>query len=48
MQKAGGVPLEADEIMRFISIGIVKVRELDQLIEKRLLEDWSERKVEVR
>ena len=48
VQKAGGVPIAADEIMRIIDVGVVKVRDLDHLVDQRLQEDWLERKVEVR
>ena len=40
--------MEQDEIMRIINVGIVKVKELDALVEKRLKEDWAGRVVEVR
>ncbi|KAH8113164.1 ribosomal protein S5 domain 2-type protein [Phellopilus nigrolimitatus] len=48
VQKAGGVPLAPNEIIRIIDLGIVKVKELDALVEARLKEDWSGRTVEVR
>lgn len=48
LQKAGGVPLSQDEILNIVNIAVVKVKELDQLVEERLREDWHGRKVEVR
>lgn len=48
VQKAGGVPMEQDEIMRIINVGITKVKELDAFVELRLKEDWAGRVVEVR
>ena len=48
VQKAGGVPMEQDEIMRIINVGIAKVKDLDALVETRLKEDWAGRVVEVR
>jgi exosome complex component RRP45 len=48
VQKAGGVPLESDEMMRIIDIAVGKAKELDNLIETRLKEDWGGRTVEVR
>lgn len=48
VQKAGGVPLTPDEIIRIIDVGITKVKDLDALIEARLREDWAGRTVEVR
>ncbi|KAL5500880.1 RRP45 [Sanghuangporus vaninii] len=48
VQKAGGVPLAQDEIVRLINVGIAKVKELDAFVERRLKEDWAGRVVEVR
>ena len=48
VQKAGGVPLAQDEIIRLINVGIAKVKELDAFVERRLKEDWAGRVVEVR
>ena len=48
VQKAGGVPLAPDEVMRIIDVAVGKAKELDQIVEKRLQEDWSTRNVEVR
>jgi exosome complex component RRP45 len=48
VQKAGGVPLEPDELVRIIDIAVGKVKELDKLVEERLAEDWKGRTVEVR
>jgi hypothetical protein len=40
--------LAQDEILNIISIGIVKAKELHTLVERRLKEDWENRRVEVR
>ena len=48
VQKAGGVPLAPDEVLRIIDVAVQKAKELDQLVEKRLQEDWATRHVEVR
>ena len=48
VQKAGGVPLAPDELLRASDIGVRKVKELDAFVEARLSEDWAGRKVEVR
>ncbi|TDL23498.1 ribosomal protein S5 domain 2-like protein [Rickenella mellea] len=48
LQKAGGVPLAPDEIMRIVRIGVEKVKEIDRLVERRLKEDWAGRRVEGR
>ncbi|KAF8131076.1 hypothetical protein EV363DRAFT_1431740 [Boletus edulis] len=45
LHKAGGMLTAPDEILN-VAVGIAK--ELDQLVEARLREDWAERKVEVR
>lgn len=48
LQKAGGVPLAPDEVMRIIDVAVGKAKELDQVVERRLQEDWATRHVEVR
>jgi len=48
VQKAGGVPLAADEILGIVETALGRVKELDQFVEGRLLEDWAGRTVEVR
>lgn len=48
VQKAGGVPLAPDEILRIIEVAVTKAKELDKVVEKRLKEDWATRHVEVR
>ncbi|EMD35707.1 hypothetical protein CERSUDRAFT_115670 [Gelatoporia subvermispora B] len=48
VQKAGGVPLGADEILGIIDVAVDKAKELDRLVEQRLKEDWASRTVEVR
>ena len=34
--------------MRIVNVAGTKAKEMDKLVEARLLEDWSRRKVEVR
>ena len=48
VQKAGGTPLPPDAILGAMDVAVVKVRELDKLVEARLQEDWKGRNVEVR
>ncbi|KAI4522337.1 ribosomal protein S5 domain 2-like protein [Schizophyllum commune Loenen D] len=48
MQKMGGAPLGADEILGLVDVAVGKAKELDGLVEKRLKEDWARRHVEVR
>ncbi|KAI0338508.1 ribosomal protein S5 domain 2-like protein [Trametopsis cervina] len=48
VQKAGGVPLAAEEIMAMIDHAVGKAKELDRIVEHRLKEDWAGRHVEVR
>ncbi|KAI0739500.1 ribosomal protein S5 domain 2-like protein [Daedaleopsis nitida] len=48
VQKAGGVPLAPEDVLKIIDIAVQKARELDKLVEARLKEDWSGRHVEVR
>ena len=48
VQKAGGVPLAQDEILRMINVAIEKAKDLDSFVESRLREDWVGRVVEVR
>lgn len=48
LQKAGGVPMEPDAILRLLEVGVVKVKELDRLVEQALAADFATRVVEVR
>ena len=43
VQKAGGVPLEAEELMEMIRVGVERAREVGELVEARLREDWAQR-----
>jgi len=47
LQKAGGVPLASDEILRLVDVAVDRAKELDKLVETRLREDWESRNVEV-
>ncbi|KAK0483313.1 ribosomal protein S5 domain 2-type protein [Armillaria novae-zelandiae] len=48
VQKMGGVPLVAEDVLKIINTAVAKVRELDTLVEDSLREDWKGRHVEVR
>ncbi|KIJ55598.1 hypothetical protein M422DRAFT_220341 [Sphaerobolus stellatus SS14] len=48
VQKAGGVPLAVDDIIKLVEVGVQKVKLLDALVEEVLREDWKGRNVEVR
>ena len=48
VQKAGGVPLPADEVIRIVDVAVGKAKELDALVEEKLKEDLAGRHVEVR
>ena len=48
VQKAGGVPLEPDEVLRIVDIAVGKAKELDRLVEERLKEDIAGRNIEGR
>lgn len=48
LHKAGGVPTAPDEILRLLNVAVGIAKDLDKLVEARLIEDWAERKVEVR
>ncbi|GBE85648.1 Exosome complex component rrp45 [Sparassis crispa] len=48
VQKAGGVPLDPEEVLRIIDVAVGKAKELDKVVEARLKEDWAGRTVEVR
>ncbi|KAK7032873.1 exosome complex component rrp45 [Favolaschia claudopus] len=47
VQKLGGVPLSMDEVLRIIDVAVVKAKELDQLVEEQLKQDWLGRNVEL-
>jgi exosome complex component RRP45 len=47
VQKAGGVPLSATEILRIIAVATEKSKELDKFVKERLEDDWKTRAVEV-
>ena len=48
IQKAGGVPLSQEQVLAVIDIAVNNAIELDEIVTKRLQEDWKGRKVEVR
>jgi len=48
LQKLGGVPLGTDAILQLVNIAVIKAKEMHTLVENRLQEDWSGRKVEIR
>ena len=43
LSKAGGIPLEMDQVLRCSQIAIIKVTEIDELIKKVLEEDKAKR-----
>ena len=47
VQKAGGVPLAPEEVLRIIDVAVGKAKDLDKIVEQRLKEDWATRNVEV-
>ncbi|KAJ7746641.1 ribosomal protein S5 domain 2-type protein [Mycena metata] len=47
VQKLGGVPLSMDEVLRIVNVAVLKAKELDQLVDTRLKEDWLGRNVEL-
>lgn len=47
LQKAGGVPIPAEDVLRLIDIAVTVAKDLDKFVEKRLREDWGSRKIEV-
>jgi exosome complex component RRP45 len=47
VQKLGGVPLSMDEVLRIVNVAVIKAKELDQLVDTRLKEDWLGRNVEL-
>ncbi|KAK0228241.1 ribosomal protein S5 domain 2-type protein [Armillaria fumosa] len=48
VQKMGGVPLVAEDVLKIINIAVTKAKELDALVKDSLREDWKGRHVEVR
>ncbi|KAK0502942.1 ribosomal protein S5 domain 2-type protein [Armillaria luteobubalina] len=48
VQKMGGVPLVAEDVLKIVSTAVTKAKELDALVEDSLREDWKGRHVEVR
>ncbi|KNZ82345.1 Exosome complex component rrp45 [Termitomyces sp. J132] len=48
LQKLGGVPLDPDEVLKIVTIAVQKAKELNNIVDVRLKEDWEGRHVEVR
>jgi exosome complex component RRP45 len=48
VQKLGGVPLTPDDILKTIEVAVRKAKELSDVVEARLNEDWTGRTVEIR
>jgi exosome complex component RRP45 len=44
----GGVPLTPDDILKTIEVAVQKAKELSDVVEARLNEDWAGRTVEIR
>lgn len=47
-QKLGGVPLAPSDILKIISVAVLKAQEVHEYTENRLHEDWASRTVEFR
>ncbi|GLB42848.1 putative 3' exoribonuclease family, domain 1 [Lyophyllum shimeji] len=47
VQKLGGVPLDPDDVLKIVSVAVQKAKELNNVVDARLREDWEARKVEV-
>jgi len=48
VQKMGGVPLTPDDVLKIIEVAVRKAKELNDVVEARLKEDWTGRTVEIR
>ncbi|KAG8827314.1 hypothetical protein FRB91_001719 [Serendipita sp. 411] len=48
LQKNGGVPLDQDTILRLVEVAVGKAKEIETLVDRRLQEDWDERRLELR
>lgn len=48
LQKLGGVPLGADDVLRLVDIAVMKAKEMHNLVETRLREDLAGRNIEIR
>ncbi|GAA5998198.1 hypothetical protein JCM5350_002917 [Sporobolomyces pararoseus] len=48
LSKQGGLPIDAEEIMRVLGVGMERVRELDEMVKEALEEDKRKRIREVR
>jgi exosome complex component RRP45 len=48
VQKLGGVPLTPNEILKVVGVAVQKAKELSDIVEARLLDDWTGRTVEIR
>ncbi|KAF9524201.1 ribosomal protein S5 domain 2-type protein [Crepidotus variabilis] len=48
LQKLGGVPLGADDILRLVDVSVTKAKEMHSFVEASLMEDWNGRNIEVR
>lgn len=50
LQKLGGVPLGAGEVMEVVAVAVARARAIQEIVEGALNEDWDVRKsgVEVR
>lgn len=48
VQKSGGVPLVADDLLSYINVAVGKAKELNAIVEESLKRDWGTRVVEIR
>ena len=46
LQKNGGVPLEQEEILRLVDVAVRTVQDVDGLVERKLKEDWTQRRIQ--
>ena len=46
LQKNGGVPLEQDEILKLVDVAVRTVQDVDALVERKLKEDWAQRRIQ--
>lgn len=47
VNKAGGMPLNSEELMSCIQMAVDRARVMGKLLEKALAEDWSQRAARV-
>lgn len=48
VQKMGGLPIDGEVVLGILQDAVGKVREVVDVVERRVKEDWEGRRVEVR